>query len=92
MSKYEISDAKVATVLGIIFVPSLVVWAYHQNKYTLDGQAMTGGRYYWRNFGWSFLTGLLFVGLIYGLVKLNDIVETRNELTRKLAKLNHLSD
>ena len=79
-------DNKVATVFGVIFFAFVVIFAYRLNYYALRGEVMSGGRLFWRNFGWSFLCGLPFVGLIYGLVKLNDIVETRNQLYVKLNK------
>lgn len=87
LSTYVPSNAKGATIAGIIFFPSLVIWAYRQNKYTLMGHAMTGGRYYWRLLGWSLLTSIPLVGWIYGFVKLNDIVDTRNTLAEKLKNI-----
>lgn len=80
MSVYQKSDSKVGTIFGLIFFPSVVVFAYRLNKYFASGEAMTGGRYFWRNFGWSFLTSIPLVGLIYGLVKLDDIVNVRNAI------------
>ena len=48
---------------------------------------MTGGRYYWRLLGWSLLMSIPLVGWIYGFVKLNDIVDTRNTLAEKLKNI-----
>jgi hypothetical protein len=41
---------------------------------------MTGGRLFWRQFGWSFLTAIPFVGLIYGLINLKNIVDAREKI------------
>ena len=70
-------ENKVATIFGIIFFSPYVVFAYRCNKYFLEKEPLTGGRLFWRQFGWSFLTAIPLVGLIYGLVKLDDILETR---------------
>jgi len=70
----------VATIFGVIFFAPVVIFAYRLNTYILNGDVMSGGRLYWRQMGWSILTGLPFVGLIYGLVKLNDIIAVRNML------------
>jgi len=80
MNKPSWLDNKVATVFGVIFFAPYVVFAYRLNAYTIQGVPMSGGRLFWRQFGWSILTGIPFVGLIYGLVKLNDIVATRNRV------------
>jgi len=79
------SDSKTATIWGIIFFPSLVFFAYKLNTYTLAGEAITGGRYFWRSLGWSILTGIPFVGWILGFVNLQNIVDTRNEVIAKLS-------
>ena len=77
---------KAATIFGIIFFAQMVIFAYRLNYYALNGEVMSGGRFFWRNWGWAVLCSLPFVGLIYGLVKLDDIVETRNKLYEKLNK------
>jgi len=71
---------KTATIFGVIFFPICVIFAFRLNSLILTGVPLSGGRLYWRQFGWAFLCGLPFFGLIYGLVKLNDIVEVRNRL------------
>jgi len=86
MTHYQPNDGKVATVLGIIFFSQYVIFAYRLNKYTLDGEAMTGGRLFWRQLGWSFLCSIPLVGWIYGFVKLQDIVDTRNTVVTKTAQ------
>jgi len=73
-------ENKVATVFGVIFFAPFVIFAYRLNTYFLNKEVMTGGRLFWRQLGWSILTAIPFVGLIYGLVKLNDICETRAKL------------
>ena len=73
-------ENKVATVFGVIFFAPVVIFAYRLNTYFLNKEPMTGGRLFWRQFGWSILTGIPLVGLIYGLVKLNDICEARAQI------------
>lgn len=73
-------ENKLATILGLIFFSPLVIFAYRLNTYFLRKEPMTGGRLFWRNFGWSIITSIPFVGLIYGLVKLNDICEARAKI------------
>jgi hypothetical protein len=80
MKKYTASDSKTGTIFGIIFFSLYVIFAYRLNKYFLNGEAMAGGRVYWRLFGWSLLSAIPLVGLIYGFVKLSDIVDTRNQV------------
>ena len=80
MNKPSWLDNKVATVFGVIFFAPYVIFAYRLNSYTLRGTPMSGGRLFWRQLGWQILTGIPLVGLIYGLVKLNDIVATRNKV------------
>ncbi|MDR3310841.1 MAG: hypothetical protein LBS90_05795 [Oscillospiraceae bacterium] len=82
--RYTANDSKGGTILGIIFFSGWVIFAYRLNTYFLNGEAMTGGRLFWRNYGWSILCSIPFVGWIYGFSKLNDIVDTRN----KIAALN----
>ena len=73
-------EKKGATIFGVIFFAPLVIFAYRLNTYFLNKEPMTGGRLFWRQLGWSILTAIPFVGLIYGLVKLNDICETRAKI------------
>ena len=73
-------ENKVATVFGVIFFAPYVILAYRLNTYFLTFEPLTGGRLFWRQLGWSILTAIPFVGLIYGLVKLNDICETRAKI------------
>ena len=80
MNKPTWLDNKTATICGIIFFPVAVIFAYRLNTYALRGEPMSGGRYFWRNYGWTLLCALPLVGWIYGFVKLNDIIETRNKL------------
>jgi len=80
MNKPSWLDNKMATVFGVIFFAPYVIFAYRLNKYTLDGQPMSGGRLFWRQYGWALLSAIPFFGLIYGLVNLNNIVETRNKV------------
>ena len=70
-------ENKVATIFGVIFFAPLVIFAYRCNKYILDREPLTGGRLFWRQFGWSLLTSIPLVGLIYGLVNVDEICETR---------------
>jgi len=71
---------KTATIFGIIFFSVYVIFAYRLNTYALRGEVMSGGRLFWRELGWSFLCSIPLVGWIYGFVKLDDIIETRNRL------------
>ncbi|NLN82065.1 MAG: hypothetical protein GX136_05910 [Clostridiales bacterium] len=73
-------ENKVATVFGIIFFPWWVIFAYRLNTYFLKKEPMTGGRLFWRSLGWSILVSIPFVGLIYGLTKLDDICEARAKI------------
>jgi len=75
---------KTATIFGVIFFPICVIFAYRLNTLILNGTPLSGGRLYWRQIGWAFLNGIPFFGLIYGLVKLNDIVEVRNQLWNRV--------
>jgi len=70
----------VATILGLIFFAPYVIFAYRCNTYILNREPLTGGRLFWRQLGWSILTGIPFVGLIYGLVNLNKILEAREKI------------
>jgi|GEM_PF-3598149 len=80
MNKPTWLDNKTATICGIIFFSQVVIFAYRLNTYALNGEVMSGGRYFWRSCGWSLLTSIPLVGWIYGFTKLNDIIETRNKL------------
>jgi len=80
MNKPAWLDNKTATIFGVIFFPFYVIFAYRLNTYTLSGEVMSGGRLFWRELGWALLIGIPLVGLIYGLVKLDEIVATRNRL------------
>ena len=71
---------KTATILGIIFFPPFVIFAYRLNTYILNGEPMSGGRLYWRLLGWNFLTSIPLVGWIYGFTRINEIIDTRNKL------------
>ena len=77
-------DNRTATIFGIIFFSSYVIFAYRLNYYALNGEVMSGGRFFWRNMGWSLLCAIPLVGWIYGFTKLNDIIETRNKLYNKV--------
>ena len=77
MSRPSWLDNSAATVFGIIFFAPYVIFAYRINTYTLNGEPMSGGRLFWRDLGWTLLSAIPFFGLIYGLVKLSDIIETR---------------
>ena len=80
MNKPAWLDNSVATIFGVIFFPQFVIFAYRLNTYALRGEPMSGGRLFWREFGWQLLMTIPFVGLIYGLVNISNIVETRNRL------------
>jgi hypothetical protein len=67
MSKYTYNESKVGTIFGIIFFSQLVIFAYRLNKYFISGEAITGGRFYWRYLGWVLLASIPFVGWIYGV-------------------------
>ena len=75
---------KTATICGIIFLYPAVLFAYRLNKYALQGDVMSGGRFYWRYFGWTILFSIPLVGWIYGFTRLQDIVDTRIQLWDKL--------
>jgi len=75
---------KTATICGIIFFSVAVIFAYRLNSYALRGEVMSGGRYFWRNYGWTILCSIPLVGWIYGFTKLNDIIDTRNQLWDRL--------
>jgi len=76
---------KTATIFGIIFFSIAVIMAYRLNTYALRGEPMSGGRFYWRYLGWTILCGIPLVGWIYGFVKLDDIIDTRNRLWEVMA-------
>ena len=80
MSKPAWIDNKVATIFGVIFIAPYVIFAYRVNTYTLRAEPMSGGRIFWRMCGWSLLCCIPFVGLIYGLVKIDDILRARNRV------------
>ena len=88
MEKPAWLDNSVATIFGIIFFAPAVIFAYRLNAYSLQGEVMSGGRLYWRQLGWSFLTAIPLVGLIYGLTKLNDIIATRNMVWERNNQVN----
>jgi len=71
---------KTATIFGIIFFAPFVIFAYRLNTYILNGEVMSGGRLYWRLWGWNFLMAIPLVGWIYGFTRIDKIIETRNEL------------
>ena len=73
-------DNKTATIFGILFFSFYVIFAYRLNTYYLNGEVMSGGRVFWREVGWSLLCSIPLVGWIYGFIKLDDIIETRNRL------------
>ena len=80
MNKPAWLNNKFATILGVIFFPPFVIFAYRLNSYVLRGEPLSGGRLFWRSLGWQILMTIPFVGLIYGLVNVGNIVETRNRL------------
>jgi len=71
---------KTATIVGAIFFPTAVIFAYRVNKYISEGEPMSGGRLYWRQLGWGLLSAIPLFGLIYGISKADDIVATRNRV------------
>jgi len=88
-SKPKWLDNKVATIFGVIFFAQWVIMAYRLNTYTLDGEPMSGGRLFWRMFGWGILCSIPLVGWIYGLVKADDIVKTRNAVWKLTNRSKH---
>ena len=77
-------ENKTATILGVIFFAPAVIFAYRLNTYAMNGEVMSGGRYIWRQLGWSLLCSIPLVGLIYGIVNINAIVDTRIRLWDRL--------
>ncbi|MDR2599900.1 MAG: hypothetical protein LBC73_06435 [Oscillospiraceae bacterium] len=73
----------VATICGAIFFPMAVIVAYRFNTYALNGEILSGGRFYWRYLGWTILCSIPFFGIIYALINVSNIVETRNRLWEK---------
>ena len=73
-------DVTMATILGLIFFAPFVIFAYRCNTYFLNNIPLTGGRLFWRQIGWSILTAIPFVGLIYGLINLSNIYKAREEI------------
>ena len=81
---------KTATIIGVICCPIYVIFAYRLNYYILDvsakGGPMSGGRLFWRQYGWGVLCAIPLVGLIYGLKNIDNIVDTRNKVWELMQK------
>ena len=86
MNKPTWLDNKTATIFGVIFFPQYVIFAFRLNVLMLKDTPLSGGRLFWRQVGWGIITSIPFVGLIYGLMNLNNIIDTRNQLWEVMQK------
>ena len=77
---YKNKEGVVGTILGLLLFAPFVVFAYRLNTYFLKGQPMTGGRFFWRQLGWSILCMIPFFGLIYGLMNIGNIRNARAKI------------